>query len=80
MKKVTLYTLSTCPVCKKMKKFLDENNIVYTLIEVDTLEGSEQWAASRELVKYNPQGSYPTAVVEEVIAGLDIDALKAALL
>ncbi len=80
MKKVTLYTLSTCPVCKKMKKFLDENNIAYTLIEVDTLDGSEQWAASKELARHNPQGSYPTIVVEEVIAGFDIDALKAALL
>jgi len=62
-----------------MKKFLDENSITYTLIEVDTLEGSEQWAASRELAKHNPRGSYPTVVVEEVIAGFDIDALKAAL-
>jgi glutaredoxin len=80
MKKVTVYTLSTCPVCKKMKTFLEENGIAYRLIEVDTLDGSEQWAATRELAKYNPQASYPTAVIEDVIAGYDIDALKAKLL
>jgi len=80
MKKVTVYTLSTCPACKKMKAFLDENGIAYTLIEVDTLDGSEQWAASRELAKYNPQATYPTAIVQEVIAGYDIDALRAKLL
>ena len=79
-KKVTVFTLSTCPVCKKVKTFLEENGITYTLIEVDTLDGSEQWAASKELAKHNPQVSYPTTVVEEVIAGYDIDALKAKLL
>jgi glutaredoxin-like protein NrdH len=80
MKKVTLYTLSTCPVCKKMRKFLDESGITYMLIEVDTLDSSEQWAATKELAKHNPQASYPTAVVEDVIVGYDIDALRAKLL
>jgi glutaredoxin len=79
-KKVTVFTLSTCPVCKKVKKFLEENGIIYTLVEVDTLDGSEQWAATRELVKHNPQASYPTTVVEDVIAGYDIDALRTKLL
>jgi glutaredoxin-like protein NrdH len=76
MKKVTLYTLSTCPVCKKMKKFLDENGIVYTLIEVDTLDSSEQWLTTKELAKHNPRGSYPTVVIEDVIVGYDIDTLR----
>jgi len=80
MKKITLYTLSTCPVCKKMMKFLDDNGITYTAIEVDTLDSSEQWVATKELAKHNPQASYPTAVVEDVIVGYDIDALRAKLL
>jgi glutaredoxin-like protein NrdH len=80
MKKVTLYTLSTCPVCKKLKSFLDENGIAYTLVEVDMLDASEQWLATKELAKHNPQVSYPTAVVEDAIIGYDIEALKAKLL
>lgn len=80
MKKVTLYTLSTCPVCRKIKSFLDDNGIVYALVEVDSLDGSEQWAATKELAKHNPQASYPTVVVEDVIVGYDIDALRAKLL
>lgn len=79
-KKVTVYTLSTCAACKKVKKFLDENGIIYTLIEVDTLGSSEQWLAAKELAKHNPQASYPTTVVEEMIAGYDIDALRTKLL
>ena len=80
MKKVTLYTLSTCPVCKKVKQFLDESGISYALIVVDTLDGSEQWAATKELARHNPQASYPTVVIEDVVVGYDLDALKAKLL
>jgi len=80
MKKVTLYTLSTCPVCKKVKQFLDESGISYALIVVDTLDGSEQWAATKELARHNPQASYPTVVIEDVVIGYDLDALKAKLL
>jgi glutaredoxin-like protein NrdH len=76
MRFVTLYTLSTCPVCKKVRKFLDENNITYTSIEVDTLDSGEQWLATKELKKYNPQGSYPTVIISDVIVGYDIDTLE----
>ncbi len=80
MKKITLYTLSTCPVCKKIKTFLHENGITYTLIEVDTLDSSEQWLMTKELTKHNSQTSFPTVVIEDVIVGYDIESLRAKLL
>lgn len=80
MKKVTLYSLSTCPVCKKVKAFLAENNVTYTLIEVDLLQGGEQWVMTRELAKRNPQSTYPTTVVEEVIVGYDAERLRAKII
>ncbi len=80
MKKVTLYSLSTCPVCKKAKGFLDDNGIDYTLIEVDLLQGGEQWVMTREVAKRNPRETYPTIVVEEVIVGYDPEALRAKIL
>jgi glutaredoxin len=79
MKRVTLYTLSTCPTCKKVKQFLDDKGIAYTVIEVDSLGDSEQWAATRELSRHNPQVSYPTVVIEDVIVGYNIEALTAKL-
>lgn len=79
MKKVTLYSLSTCPVCKKVRKFLDDSGIAYALVEVDSLVGSEQWAATRELARHNPQASYPTVVIEDAVVGYAIDELKAKL-
>lgn len=78
-KKIRLYALSTCPECKRLKKFLDENNIQYQLIEVDLLDSGEQWVTSKEVKKYNPAVTYPTLVIEEVMLGLDEKAIKEAL-
>ena len=78
-KKVRVYSLSTCPACNKVKKFLDENEIVYESIVVDSLDSGEQWLASKELKKYNSSGSYPTVVIEEVVKGFDEPGLKQAL-
>jgi glutaredoxin-like protein NrdH len=78
-KKVRVYSLSTCPACNKLKKFLDENEIVYEIIVVDSLDSGDQWLASKELKKYNSSGSYPTVVIEEVVKGFDEPGLKQAL-
>jgi glutaredoxin-like protein NrdH len=78
-KKVRLYSLSTCPTCKRVKKFLDEHNIKYELTEVDLLDSGEQWLTSKEVKRYNPAVTYPTLVIEEVVLGLDEEAIKNAL-
>ncbi len=78
-KKVKLYSLSTCPTCKGVKNFLDEHHIQYEIIEVDLLDSGEQWVTSKELKKYNPAATYPTLIVEEIILGLDEEAIKKAL-
>lgn len=78
-KKVRLYSLSTCPTCKMVRQFLDENSIKYEVTEVDLLASGEQWLMSKEVRKYNPAVTYPTLVIEEVILGLDKEAIKKAL-
>lgn len=78
-KKVRVYALSTCPACKKVRRFLDDRGVSYECIEVDMLESGEQWLASKELKKYNPLATFPTVVIEEVINGPDEEKLAAAL-
>lgn len=78
-KRVRLYGLSTCPTCKKAKKLLDDLNIKYELIEVDLLDSGEQWLTTKEVKKYNPQATYPTIVIEEIITEYDEEAIKRAL-
>ena len=78
-KKVRLYSLSTCPECKRLRRYLDEHDVKYELVEVDLLDSGEQWVTSKELKKYNPQASYPTLVIEEVVLGFDEGTMKEAL-
>ena len=78
-KKVRLYSLSTCPTCKRVKKFLDENSVQYEITEVDLLDAGEQWLMSKEVRKYNPAVTYPTLVFEEVVLGFDEEAIRKAL-
>ena len=80
MKKVTVYALSTCAVCRKVKRFLDDHNIPYSLIEVDSLDSGEQWLMTKEMKKHNPQATFPTVVIEEVVVGFDENALSSKLL
>ncbi|MCX8034134.1 MAG: glutaredoxin family protein [Thermodesulfovibrio sp.] len=79
LRKVKLYSLSTCPVCKKVKEFLNSNDVQYETIEVDILDGGEQWVALKELKKINPQETFPTVVVEKAIVGFDEENLKKVL-
>ncbi|MEW6053984.1 MAG: glutaredoxin family protein [Nitrospirota bacterium] len=78
-KKVRLYSLSTCTTCKQVKKFLDDHGITYEMTEIDLLDSGEQWLMSKEVKKYNPAATYPTLVIEEVILGIDENAIKEAL-
>lgn len=78
-KRLRLYGLSTCPMCNRLKKFLDEHGIAYEHIVVDLLDGGEQWVATKELKRYNPDATYPTLVVEETIVGFDEAKIKEVL-
>ncbi len=67
-----LYALSTCPYCRMTKKYLDEHEVEYTMIEVDTLEGDEKTATVDEVVKLSGGKSFPVLVVgEEVVVGFN---------
>ena len=79
LRKIKLYSLSTCPVCKKVKEYLKNNNIDCEIIEVDLLDGGEQWVALKELKRINPQETFPTLVVEKAVIGFDEENIKKVL-
>ncbi|MDR1103770.1 MAG: glutaredoxin family protein [Endomicrobium sp.] len=81
-KSVFLYTLSTCVWCKKTKQLLIDMGIKYDYIDVDLLVGSEQDKVMKEFSKVNPQGGFPTVLINKVktIVGFQPDAIKEALL
>ena len=49
MKKVSLYTLSTCPWCRKAKQFFAQRNIPFTYIDYDLADEPTQEKILQEL-------------------------------
>lgn len=78
--KVKIFTLSTCSHCKATKKFLIENGITFDFIDVDQVQGTQRENILNEVVKYNPQRSFPTIVIgDRIIVGFKEDDIREAL-
>jgi len=78
--KVKLFTLSTCSHCKATKKFLSENKVVFDYVDVDLLQGNEKQRVLEEVVKYNPDRSFPTIIIgDNIIIGFRENDIREAL-
>lgn len=78
--KVKMYTLSTCSHCKATKKFLNDNKIDFNFVDVDLLKGEERQNVLEEVMQYNPDRSFPTILIGDiVIIGFNESAIKEAL-
>jgi glutaredoxin-like protein NrdH len=78
--KVKIFTLSTCSHCKATKKFLNENGITFESIDVDQVQGTQRENILKEVVKYNPQRSFPTIIIgDKIIVGFKEDDIREAL-
>ncbi|MGE4297166.1 MAG: glutaredoxin family protein [Desulfovibrionaceae bacterium] len=80
MGSIKMYGLSTCIHCKHAKQFLDECEVAYECVFVDTLQGDEKKAMLAEVKKHNPSCSFPTLVIgEKVVVGFHRDDIKEAI-
>jgi glutaredoxin-like protein NrdH len=77
-----IYALTTCNHCKKTREFLDEHNVPYTLIYIDSYPRELYKVLLEKLKIYNPRGSYPTIRLAngQIITGFREQALREALL
>jgi len=66
--KIVFFGLSTCGWCKKMKRFLDSNELQYELVYVDKLQGEEKRQATELIKRWNPRVSFPTVVIDDARA------------
>jgi glutaredoxin len=79
MKKVTLYTLSTCPWCHKAKKFFTERNIPFTYIDYDLADEATQEKIMQELDAAGVTGFPYAKIGVEVISGYQPERYASAL-
>jgi glutaredoxin-like protein NrdH len=77
---VKVYSLSTCPWCKKVKKYLDDHEVEYDFVDVDLAQGEEQKQALEEVEKLTGRRSFPVTLIgETVIKGYKEDEIERAL-
>jgi glutaredoxin len=75
--KPKVYALSTCPYCKRTRRFLDNHKIAYECIEVDLLDDDKQDKVMDEIEKLTGKRAFPVVVVgKEIIVGHDEVKLK----
>lgn len=71
---IKVYALSTCIWCKKTLEYLKKKNIEFEHVYVDLLDEPERSKVTAEVEKYNPQGNFPTVVINGVtLSGFDTD-------
>ena len=81
-KECTLYALSTCIHCRRMKVFLEDHEVEFDNIFVDKLRGDERKEIIDRIRDYNPKLSFPTLVVKEgecIVVGFHKDQIEEAL-
>ncbi len=74
---VKVFALSTCPHCRMTRRYLEENDVTFDIIEVDLLHGDERDDAIAVVKDLSGGTSFPVLVIdEEVIVGFDKRRIK----
>ena len=69
MKSVNMYTLSTCPWCRKTKAFFTDHKIPFTFVDYDLADEATQSRISAEVDAAGVTGFPYVKIGNEVIAG-----------
>ncbi len=68
--KVFMYTLSTCPWCRKAKQFFRGNNIPFDYVDYDLQPEDEQEKIMGKMLEISGARSFPVVMIgERVIVG-----------
>jgi glutaredoxin len=74
MKKVVMYTLSTCPWCRKTKKYFADHNIPFQYVDYDLQPAQEQEKIEQEMKKRSGPLSFPWVLIgEDLVVGWNPD-------
>jgi glutaredoxin len=74
-----MYTLSTCPWCRKAKQFFTERNVPFTYVDYDLADDATQAKILKELDAAGATGFPFVKIGDQVIAGYQPDLYAKAL-
>lgn len=70
MPNVFMYTLSTCPWCRKTKKYFADHNVPFKYVDYDLQSPQEQQKIEQEMTARGGQLSFPWVVIgDDLIVG-----------
>ena len=67
MAKVSMYTISTCPVCLKTKEFFRARGIPFDFVDYDLASESEQNKIAAEMMKGTGHIGFPFVRIGDVV-------------
>ncbi|MFZ5449863.1 MAG: glutaredoxin family protein [Thermodesulfobacteriota bacterium] len=77
---VKLYSLSTCSHCKDTKELLNQCQVDYDCVDIDTLNPEQRQPLLEKIRELNPECAFPTLVIgDKVIVGFKKAEIKEAL-
>ena len=79
MKKVSMYTLSTCPWCRKTKKFFSDHHIPFTYVDYDLADEPTQRRIMEEVDAVGATGFPFVRIGDEVIVGYQPERYASAM-
>lgn len=79
MKKVSMYTLSTCPWCRKTRKFFTENKIAFDFVDYDLADEVTQTRIMQELDAAGANGFPFVKIDGHVVIGYNPERYMALL-
>ncbi|MFC1478153.1 glutaredoxin family protein [Candidatus Margulisiibacteriota bacterium] len=75
MPNVSVYSTPTCPYCRMVKNYLDENKVTYTNMDVSTDQN-----AAQEMVQKSGQMGVPVVDIDgQIIIGFDKERISQVL-
>jgi glutaredoxin-like protein NrdH len=69
MKKVSMYALSTCPWCRKTKKYFADHDIPFEFIDFDLADEATQDRIMREMEAEGANGFPFVRIGDQVVEG-----------
>lgn len=73
MKHVSMYTLSTCPWCRKTKKYFTEHQVPFDFIDYDLADTATQARIMKELDAEGASGFPFVRIDDAVVVGYQPD-------
>jgi glutaredoxin len=65
MTNVSMYTLSTCPWCRKTKKYFTDHKIPFRYVDYDLAPPEEQERIEDDMRKRGGQLSFPWVLIDD---------------